>query len=163
MVLWPAAPPCQDFSMIVDGPGHRGPVPHHGASSDSCTRTSSCSPPWQMRSWTSNQACWRVPRTSAGTPTCPLLAGRGRPLAASWRLTISDTEPALEQLLIVRRTWRHDLAGIRQGIIQDITSLVEEWEDHTCEWLRLRLSTVCRTDQHTPLLLYLLWMSSNQT
>ena len=59
-------------------------------------------------------------------------------------------EPALERLPAVCRSWRHDLTHRRQGSIQDITTLVEEWEDHTTEWLRQRPSSVHHARQGSP-------------
>ena len=73
IVVWTAAPPCQDFSRITDGPGHKGngaacsshpwsscktsnTSPRRGSSA-SCMRTSSCNPQWRQRSptpWTSS-------------------------------------------------------------------------------------------------------------
>ena len=44
-------------------------------------------------------------------------------------------EPALEAVLEFRREWRHDLARIRQDVLNELRELVEAAEDDTAAWL----------------------------
>ena len=44
-------------------------------------------------------------------------------------------EPALEAVLEFRREWRHDLARIRQDVLNELRELVEDAEDDTAAWL----------------------------
>ena len=44
-------------------------------------------------------------------------------------------QPALEAVLEFRREWRHDLARIRQDVLDELRELVEDAEDDTAAWL----------------------------
>ena len=99
MVVWCAAPPCQDFSRIAQGAGHQGD---------------------RGRLFEESVAFMDEPRATAATgATGP---GRGESLGGCSPYAAHAGRPAdpgtgPDAVLEFRREWRHDLARIRRDVL----------------------------------------------
>ncbi|OLP83053.1 hypothetical protein AK812_SmicGene36237 [Symbiodinium microadriaticum] len=54
-------------------------------------------------------------------------------------------EPAWEEVLNIRRRWRHDLARIRREVLQEVKIMVDDHAEQTTEWMSQRSAAVKAT------------------
>ena len=140
-------PPPHDWEWVALGRGLAAPGPSRhddlgqargcGLGASSNTRRGTI--PWLSQIWARRGWDFAPPPRPI-----PQVLGEGLDEDSHWtaaaRVTHSlvgwpSLEPALEAVLEFRREWRHDLARIRQDVLDELRELVEDAEDDTAAWL----------------------------